>query len=205
MDVLNLDAEWTKNMYDTTNYNIAYDVIEYDYANDMIIRRYEKESNVDVKCSKAQYDFFVNDYGFTYHSISVQQFGNAFNASSYKGQINILCENGYNESINFIGAFQSNLTFGSGAYQGNLTFGTNAYQAYLNFAENTQLNYNNQTLNSNMEYVSFRTKNITVPDLSTATYIYDGNITEVYQRPDNALKIRYYDNSDVLQIVDIDD
>ena len=31
------------------------------------------------------------------------------------------------------------------------------------------------------------------------------NIKEVYQRPDGALKIRYYNNSDVLQIVDIDD
>ena len=41
--MLNLNAEWTKNVYDTTNYNIAYDVIEYDYANDMIIRRFEKE------------------------------------------------------------------------------------------------------------------------------------------------------------------
>ena len=61
VDVLNLDAEWTKNVYDTTNYNIAYDLIEYDYANDMIIRRFEKESNVDVKCSKAQYDIFAND------------------------------------------------------------------------------------------------------------------------------------------------
>ena len=146
VDVLNLDAEWTKNVYDTTNYNIAYDVIEYDYANDMIIRRFEKESNVDVKCSKAQYDFFVG-YGFTYHSISVQQFGNAFNASSFKGQINILCENGYNESINFSGvrqhnltfgsnAFQRNLTFGIGAYQQNLNFGSNAYQVYLTFGTN---------------------------------------------------------------------
>ena len=76
----------------------------------------------------------------------------------------------------------------------------------MNFAENTNLNYDNQTLNSDIENVSFRTKsNVTVPDLSAATYIYDGNIKEVYERPDNALKIRYYDNSDVLQIVDIDD
>ena len=147
-DVLNLDAEWTKNVYDTTNYSIAYDVIEYDYANDMIIRRYEKESNVDVKCSKAQYDYFVGFYGFTYHSISVQQFGNALNISSFKGQINILCENGYNESINFSGvrqhnltfgsnAFQGNLTFGIGAYQRNLTFGSGAYQSYLTFGSGT--------------------------------------------------------------------
>ena len=40
-----------------SSYNIAYDVIEYDYTNDMIIRRYEKESNVDVKCSKASMTF----------------------------------------------------------------------------------------------------------------------------------------------------
>ena len=91
VDVLNLDAEWTKNVYDTTNYNIAYDLIEYDYANDMIIRRFEKESNVDVKCSKVQYNIFVH-YGFSYHSISVQQFGNAYNALLDKGQLNILCE-----------------------------------------------------------------------------------------------------------------
>ena len=118
-DVLNLNAEWTKNVYDTTNYNIAYDVIEYDYANDMIIRRFEKESNVDVKCSKSQYDYFAVARGFVHHSISVQQFGSAFNALLDKGQLNILCENGYNESINFSGLYQNNLTFGSGALQYN--------------------------------------------------------------------------------------
>ena len=31
------------------------------------------------------------------------------------------------------------------------------------------------------------------------------NIKEVYQRPDGALKIRYYNDSDALQIVDIAD
>ena len=40
---------------------------------------------------------------------------------------------------------------------------------------------------------------------STATYIYDGNIKEVYQRPDGALKIKYYDNSDVEVITNIED
>ena len=115
------------------NYNIVYDVIEYDYANDMIIRRFEKESNVDVKCSKSQYDMFVGGNGFTYHSISVQQFGNAFNISTSKGQLNIDVNNGYNESVNFSGAFQGNLTFGSGAAQENLTFGSSAYQNGLTF------------------------------------------------------------------------
>ena len=293
VDVLNLDAEWTKDTYDAVNYNIAYDLIEYDYANDMIIRRFEKESNVDVKCSKAQYDWFYDYKEFTYHSISVQQFGNAFNISTGKGQLNVYVDNGYNECINFSGAYQTtltfgnnanqnnltfgnnagqnnltfgnnasqvnltfgsgvyqdNLTFGSGASQVNLTFGNNANQVYLTFGsgagqvnltfgsgasqykiifgnnasqailtlgssvyqqnitftEYTQLDFNNQTISSNIEYVSFRTKAVSVPNLSSATYIYDGNIKEVYQRPDGALKIRYYDNSDVLQIVDIED
>ena len=123
-----------------TNYNIAYDVIEYDYANDMIIRRFEKESNVDVKCSKAQFDFFVGN-GFTYHSISVQQFGNVFNASTAKGQLNIDVNNGYNETINFSGSYQQYLTFGSNAYQYNLTFGSNAYQQYLTFGSNARQQY----------------------------------------------------------------
>ena len=102
---------------------IAYDVIEYDYANDMIIRRYEKESNVDVKCRKASYDYFVEEYGFTYHSISVQQFGNALNNTTYKGQLNVDVNDGYNETINFGGEYQRNITFGGNARQYNLTFG----------------------------------------------------------------------------------
>ena len=132
VDVLNLNAEWTKNVYDTTNYNIAYDVIEYDYANDMIIRRFEKESNVDVKCNNVQYDFFVGN-GFTYHSISVQQFGNKYEISTYKGQLNVDVDNGYNESVNFSGAYQTNLTFGSSAYQENISFGSYARQSNITF------------------------------------------------------------------------
>jgi len=64
-DVLNLDSEWSKNTYDTTNYNLAYDVIEYDYANDFIVRRYNEEANIDIKCSKAQYDILADD-GFSF-------------------------------------------------------------------------------------------------------------------------------------------
>ena len=93
--MLNLNAEWTKNVYDTTNYNISYDVIEYDYAHDFIVRRYNEEANIDIKCSKAQYNIFVG-YGLPYHSISVQQFGNALNTSSFKGQLNIDVDNGLN-------------------------------------------------------------------------------------------------------------
>ena len=292
-DVLNLDSEWIKDVYDTTNYNLAYDVIEYDYANDWISRRYEIASNVDVRITKSNFDLLAGNYGLTFSSIAVQQFGNPFDLNTGLGIFNKYIYNGYDESINFSGSIQINLTFGqwssqynltfgqwssqsgltfgqgsiqinltfgqgssqSGltfgqySYQGNLTFGQNSYQQNLTFGQNSsqsgltfgqysyqnnltfgassyqknltfgassrqqnltigqnsKLDFNNQTLNSNMEYVSFRTKNITVPDLSTATYIYDSNIKEVYQRPDGTLKLKYMNDSDVLVVNNITD
>ncbi len=284
-DVLNLNAEWSKNVYDTTNYNIAYDVIEYDYTNDMIIRRYEIESNVDVKCSKAQFDFLVGPYGLNYNPISVQQFGNSFNFSTFKGQLNINVNGGYNESVNFCGSFQfnltfgqgaaqynltfgqganqynltfghgasqdnltfgddshqsditfgqsshqynfnfgqgssqSNLTFGQGAYQLNLIFGQGSYQSYLTFGDNiiqtniefdinTRLNYNSQTLSTSINNARFRTNGgvVTIPNISTATYIYDNTLLkDIYTRPDGTLKLKYMNDSDVIVISDITD
>ena len=154
-DVLNLNAEWSKNVYDTTNYNIAYDVIEYDYTNDMIIRRYEIESNVDIRCSKVQFDFLVGSYGLNYNPISVQQFGNSLNLSTEKGQLNINVNGGYNESVNFCGLYQGYLTFGQGAYQYNLTFGQNAYQYNLTFGQNAyqyNLTFGQRAYQSNLTF-----------------------------------------------------
>ena len=176
VDVLNLDAEWTKNVYDTTNYNIAYDVIEYDYANDMIIRRFEKESNVDVKCSKAQYDFFVDNYGIIYHAISVQQFGNEFKISISKGQLNIDVDNGYNESVNFSGEYQNNLTFGSGAYQQNLTFDISAFQNNLTFdisAFQSYLTFGSGAYQNNLTFGSGAYQN----NLTFGSGAYQNNLT----------------------------
>ena len=56
-----------------------------------------------------------------------------------------------------------------------------------------------------MEYIDFKTKNITVPDLSSATYIFDGNIKEVYRRPDGTIKLKFMNNSDVLEVHGIAD
>jgi hypothetical protein len=294
-DVLNLNAEWSKNVYDTTNYNIAYDVIEYNYTNDMIIRRHEIESNVDIRCSKAQFDL-VGFHILNYNPISVQQFGNAFNISTGKGQLNINVNGGYNESVNFCGAYQLNLTFGQnayqynitfghnayqdnltfgqgshqsnitfgqnanqynltfgqGAYQNNLTFGQNASQGYLAFGQgayqdyltfgqnayqnnltfgqgssqlnltfgqntyqtniefdiNTQLDYNSQTLSTSINNARFRTNGgvVTIPNISTATYIYDNTLLkDIYTRPDGTLKLKYMNDSDVLVVNNITD
>ena len=221
-DVLNLNSEWTKDFYDTTNYNIAYDLIEYDYTNDWISRRYEAESNVDVKITKSNFDLLVAIYGLIYSSISVQQFGNPLDFSTGKGILNKFIDNGYDESINFLGSYQynltfgqysrqHNLTFGASSYQQNLTFGQDSRQSVLTFGQNSnqnnltfgqgsQLNYDLQTLLSNMSFVNFRTKSVIIPILTAATYIFDGNIKEVYQRPDGTLKLTFINNIDILQI-----
>jgi hypothetical protein len=336
-DVLNLDSEWSKDVYDTTNYNLAYDVIEYDYANDMIIRRHDLISNIDVRFDKGAADLFTNYYSIAFNAISVQQFGNPFNLVVGKGILNKYIDNGYDESINFSGSsqqnltfgaysrqnnltfgqsssqnnltfgagsrqqnltfgansgqydltfgagsrqqnltfgansgqnnltfgayssqnnltfgqgsyqqnltfgayssqntltfgtyssqynltfgansgqfnltfgtssYQSNLTFGVGSYQDNLIFGTGSYQQNLTFGAGSQVDFNNQTLNSNMGYVEFKTMNFTVPDLSSATYIFDSNIKEVYQRPDGTIKLKFMNNSDVLEVHGIAD
>jgi len=270
VDVLNLDSEWIKDVYDLTNYNLAYDVIEYDYANDWISRRYEVMSNVDVKITKSSYTNFADNYGLIYSSISVQQFGNPFDCNTGKGILNKSINNAYDESINFSGSFQQNLnfgqssnqynltfgqssfqynltfgqssnqqnltfgqssfqynlTFGQSSYQQNLTFGQSSFQYNLTFGQSSnqqnltfgqssnqqnltfgagsQVDFNSQILNSNMEYVDFKTKYFTVPDLSSATYIFDGNIKEVYQRPDGALKIKFMNDTDTLQVENID-
>lgn len=128
-DVLNLDSEWSKDVYDTTNYNVAYDVIEYDYANDMIIRRHDLISNIDVRFDKETAGVFTNNYSIPFNAISVQQFGNPFNLVVGKGVFNKLINNGYDESINFCGSNQFNLTFGSGSNQSNLTFGVQVNQS----------------------------------------------------------------------------
>ena len=226
-DLLELDSyEWSKDVYDTTNYNVAYDIIEYDYANDFIVRRYNEEANIDVKCSKSQYDYFA-DNGVGYYPIAVQQWGNNYELSYNKGQHSIVVNDAYNESVNFSGSYQKNITFSSGSYQKNITFSSGSYQKNITFSSGSyqtglifcdgsyqknityefgsQLDYNSQVISSNMEFITFRTKERLVPDLSSATLIFDGNIKEVYQRPDGALKIRYYDNSDALVIAGIAD
>src|SRR5690606_7713549 len=47
-DILTLDSEWEKLPFDTDNYNISYDNIEYDYDNDIITKRSDKFGNIVI-------------------------------------------------------------------------------------------------------------------------------------------------------------
>ena len=114
-------------------------------------------------------------------------------------------------------ASQSNLTFGQGAYQGYLTFGQYSFQLNLTFDDNinqtniefdinTQLDYNSQTLSTSINNARFRTNGgvVTIPNISTATYIYDNTLLkDIYTRPDGTLRLKYMNDSDVLTVVDV--
>ena len=127
-----------------------------------------------MKCSKAQYDWFAVAKGFVHHSISVQQFGNVFNTSSFKGQLNILCENGYNESINFSGEHQRNITFGSYASQNNLTFGSGASQYNISFgsgAYQSNISFGSYAYQRNITFGSYANQQSITFDIVTGKQI----------------------------------
>lgn len=100
-DVLTLDAEWLKLPYTSTDYNLAYDEIEYDYTNNWITSRYESEADNRVTETYATF----GDLGYTYHSIAVFQWGNHYNSSSSKGIGGNNVDEGYAEFCNFQGAY----------------------------------------------------------------------------------------------------
>ncbi|PWA05299.1 hypothetical protein [Flavobacterium laiguense] len=101
LDVLSLDSEWTKDAYSSTNYNKTLDVIEYDYINDYISRRYEVEGNNNVICRFGD----IGNIGVYESAISVFMFGNPFKASTYKGIGDTKVSNSYYECVNFRGVY----------------------------------------------------------------------------------------------------
>jgi len=111
-------------------YNVAYDEIKYDWINDLIIYRNEKNTNI-VSSSVDDNNYWIDYFG--YSSIKVFQWGNIYNFSLDKGIGNNIIKNSYNENINFRGAFQLNLNFNNRSLQTNLTFDNGSYQVGLTF------------------------------------------------------------------------
>ena len=311
-NVLTLNAEWTKIAYNTTDYNIAYDEIEYDYANNMIIMRYDVVNNIKVIFSALAGVYFSGTLGIPYNGIAVQQWGNGFNGTV--GGHSKIVTNGYDESVNFRGASQLNMTFeilgrnyniefgkdskqenitfknsstnnnislGAGAMQtsiglgvastnSNISLGAGAMQTSIGLGvastnsnislgagamqtieakgdnmidniiigasggfmgvlelkanvENVVItenkgtravtfkrgtyDFNNQTLVGSILYATFdvRGESVIIPSLAGATHIFNDNlIKEVYMRPDNSLKIKFMNDTDTLQVENID-
>jgi|GEM_PF-6701871 len=222
-DQFTLSYDWTKDQYNDDNYNKVLDIIEYDYPNDWISRRYETESGCDVIYTKSDYDNFGRE-----SAIKTFQFGNPFNSNFYKGISNITVSHSYFDNINFVGSYQRSIILNS-AEQSNCIFGPNSYQEYLTFSGGSSQQGVEFKRNSGQTQCTFEESsnsgNYLIPSNSTMSnlsllknssilnvsaiedsLLFNPSILkEIYNRPDGTTKIRYYDNEDNLVISDIND
>ena len=131
-DVFSLDnTKWVKVPFDLVNYNVSYDKIKYDWQNDMIVYRNEKNSNI-VSTNKANIDT-LKSINTLFNPIKAFQWGNVYSFSTLKGigVQNII--NSYNENINFRGISQNNITMNNLSAQYNLAVTTSSYQENIIF------------------------------------------------------------------------
>lgn len=171
-NVLNLGLDWTKDVYSLINYNKVLDIIEYDYINDWISRRYEVQSGNDII-----YNFRDKVYmGFIDSAISVFMFGNEFDVVNYIGIGNNLVIHAYNENINFTGTYQDNLTFDIGSYQSIITFGPGSYQDNLTFGPGSSQDYFTFGTGAYQNYLTFGA-NSHQQDISLSINSFQNNIT----------------------------
>lgn len=146
-------TDWTKVAYNTIDYNFVIDYIEYDWANDWILRRRQAEPVIDVIFPFQFWNSVENTQGITLHGISVAQWGNKFNKDTELGCGLIICNDAYFEFCNFkgrqlLGATLGNYSYiknnyrgidtkfkglilNNYSYQKDSTFDTGAYQYYI--------------------------------------------------------------------------
>lgn len=225
-DDFRLNEDWSKLQYDEQNYNQALDIIEYDYSNNWISRRYETESGNDIKFNNQDNNYF----GLNQSTIAYFMFGNYNYEDNTQGVRRITVNHGFLNNINFIGRGQTFMFFDEGSVQNYCTFakGTSyqykvvlgqsasnsnhifedsSHQTLIELKQNAALNGITFTYNVNLSKITVEQQSaidtITIlPDMILA----NDNITKtVYQRPDGTPKIRYYDNDDNLVINNITD
>lgn len=120
-------AEWEKVPYNTTDYLKVTDYIEYDWANDWILRRKQEDSNIDVIFLYNNRD---NSSSLDLHGISVMHWGYPYSVNTGYGLSGLIVENGYAELINFKGKAYQRLKVMNGSrikgnyYGGETEFGT---------------------------------------------------------------------------------
>ena len=129
MFTLNSD-DWDVITFDDINsqyyYNIAYDEIKYDWSNDLIIYRNEKNSNIVSFTKSVLYELQLESEIF--HPIRGFQWGNMYNPTTGIGIGRQNINNSYNENINFRGHHQIDFIFANYSKQYNCLFTPGSYQ-----------------------------------------------------------------------------
>jgi hypothetical protein len=158
-DVLSLDdTNWTVIDYNTTDYNIVWDEIQYDYSNDLIVYRKDKANNV-VSTSKGN-EQYNNDNYSEYPTIALFQWGNDYDYFENVGVGNNIVDGSYVESVNFCGStFIFNSFTENSLYQRNSTdfssyFNNNTLSSNSGFIDNTLSNsgFGSNTLSNGSFY-----------------------------------------------------
>lgn len=126
---VNLGLEWEKIPYSNTNYyTIAYDEIDYDYKNDLIIRRYESFGNNEVTCSVFSYYLlnFQNNVNLI-HPISLFKWGYSLNFSAIYGIANVKIEDSLFNCVNSPARLIYDVTLTNNCRFDNVVMGTNTF------------------------------------------------------------------------------
>lgn len=158
-------SDWTEVPFNSTDYNVAVDIIHYDYEHDMIIRRKDKWDN-DVDGNFQVFDEFTSPNGYGYgNPIKDFQWGNGnedWNTDDYNyiGVQSNLVKDSYLECINFIGKYLwfnkltqqsymvNNITTTSGFFDGNILIS-------YSYIYNTKLSGNSYIANNTLNNASF--------------------------------------------------
>ena len=147
LSIFSLDVtNWTKITFNIVDYLISYDKIKFDWINNKIVYRNEKNTNI-VSTSKSNIDTF-SDINPLYNPIKAFQWGNTYDFNTNKGIGSQNIINSYNENINFRGSFQIDITMNNLSAQYNLPNLTTISQNNLIF-DNYQ--YNRQLISFTSE------------------------------------------------------
>jgi len=216
VDDLNLDStNWSKIAFNSTDYNISYDEITYDYENDFISGRKDALRN-DVSFSFEDF----NNVG--QHSIIFFMWGNNSRVKS-----NIM-NGAFVNVLNFRGSAILTTTFGQNSYINTTTFGQGSAILTTTFEQGSGISYVTFGQGSGIRYVTFgQGSNINTTELPTTKLIQNTTLEQsssiasvsltsaieifatypktVFRNSAGVSKIRYYNNNNVLVIADITD
>lgn len=201
--IFDLDStNWSKDLYDETNYNLVIDSISYDYAEDMITKRHEVDANNLVIYTASDYNFFVNDYGLTNNAISVFMWGKPYFTTS--GLENNIIENSYFECVDFRGRHIINNSLKSHS----AIFGNNYYSGTrlsFNILHDSTIAFNTSVKNSNyFQYNRMKSSSIIGNTLTNNSSILGNVITDGYLQ-NNTLSISsQIQYNDILNLSRID-
>jgi len=143
----------------------------------------------------------ANTYGpgssnvFNTYGTNSQNYSNTYGTSSYNAD-NIYVQgsqNTYNNS-------------GDGSGNSFNIYGQSSENAYNNYGQGSNIEYTTQPDSMNIKYTTLENgTTVNGVDFTTATVIFEEHPKTIYRSPNNTVRIRYFNNYDVLVVAEITD